>query len=60
MEKSRMFGAVTLEFYQTRDAKTGIGIGKPLHKTVYPEEAFLLDDKGNVVVGEDGFAVRVK
>lgn len=55
----REFGPVTLEFYEKRDQKTGIAIGRPMVKTVFPRERFLVDSRGEVVFGDDGRAVRV-
>jgi hypothetical protein len=56
----REFGPVTVEYYDRRDRKTDIAIGKPMFKTVCPRDRFLVDTKGRFVFGEDGHAIRVK
>lgn len=58
-DKYREFGEVNLEFYAQRDHKTGIGIGRPLTKTIMPRERYLLNMKGEFVTNDDGMAIRV-
>lgn len=55
----KQFGPVTVEFYEKRDPKTNIAVGKPMVKTVFPAERFLIDARGEVVFGEDGHAIRI-
>lgn len=54
---TRSFGHVTVEAWEKRD-KNNIGIGKPNVKTIFPAENLVVDHMGNVVLDENGFAVR--